>query len=408
MAALNANAAPFSPKPTYPDTYPGVRNVSSTPQNSTPELARSTSTPSIDTLESDYVRNLWPDNRPRERQYASKPAPLPIDRPLYSDNNAVAEWLLYSSSALTFPQDPLIVNTAQVEEPLRGDVFVDGYTAEPYIPLVIRKRASVDPIGCSLGRDIPWGENHLWTAPMRKGCSQEHYSTRETLSATVTSCGPWNALNISQLAGMICEHAVQDSGPIPSYNALFARQLYERFLEIGPLPASLFQNQLMQAVFGEFKAYWTPARCILIYCAVLALTVTAQTMSSAIPNLPTCSPSPPHAHPIHHLSSALSIASYLGDLFMLGLVNGKVVLFCLRLLIGNMATLEQLQAAHSLITHCGIKLPIAITIPDVFVMLCANALNIAPNASAVGNVFDTDYVEQYVQVCPFWLILFRS
>ena len=64
---------------------------------------------------------------------------------------------------------------------------------------------------------------------------------------------------------------MEEFGPIPSKNALFGRQMYERFLMIGELPASLFQNQLMHAVFSEFKAYWmpvSPARSAYVFFLV--------------------------------------------------------------------------------------------------------------------------------------------
>ncbi|THH27657.1 hypothetical protein EUX98_g6537 [Antrodiella citrinella] len=374
-AQLNANAVPFSPRPMYPDEYPGGRSDGYTPQT-IPELARSLSAPSVCTLESDYIRELWANNTPQDHRKSSLPTD---DRPLYQDDDALAAWLLSSSVVPNILSRPNTNSTARPASPVRGDVFVNGYTAQTYIPLVLRKRARADPVNCSLGHDIPWGETHLWTEPMRKGCGQTLHSTRLMQSNTVAICGPWNAQNISQLAGMVCEHAMQDSGPIPCNNALFARQLYERFLEISPLAASTFQNQLMQAAFAEFKAYWTP------------------TMSSSILNLPTCSPYPPHAHPMHHLSCALAIASYIGDLYSLGLVRGPIVLLCLRLLIDNMTTIEQLQAIHGMLTHCGSALPFSVNIRDVFEELSANALNIAPNASSVGSMFYTDYVQQYVQ-----------
>ena len=115
-------------------------------------------------------------------------------------------------------------------------------------------------------------------------------------------------------------------------------------------------------------------------------------------NLPTYSPSPPHANPYHHLSCALAIASYLGDLFHMGLVNGSIIDLCLRQLVDNMQTLEQLQAAHAIITHCDSKLVLIHAVHAVLARLQNNAARIVPNASAVGACFDQAYVQLYVQV----------
>ena len=121
-------------------------------------------------------------------------------------------------------------------------------------------------------------------------------------------------------------------------------------------------------------------------------------MSSSILNLPTCSPSPPHAHPVHHVSCALAIASYLGDLFALDLVNGSVVVLCLRVLVENMRTIEQLMAAHAIISHCDARLGLVHAFHDVIPTLQTNAAYIHPNGSPAGLAFDQGYPQLYVQV----------
>lgn len=137
-------------------------------------------------------------------------------------------------------------------------MYYGGLACDTYIPMILRKRAIADPVGCSLGGDIPWPENAPWIQPMRKGFAHLRHEERVQRAHEVALGGPWDAKSISQLAGMFCEHAVEDFGSIPCNNALFARQVYLRFWEMGYSAASLFQNQLMQAVLAEFKALWMP------------------------------------------------------------------------------------------------------------------------------------------------------
>ncbi|KAH8086007.1 hypothetical protein BXZ70DRAFT_910362 [Cristinia sonorae] len=395
---LNAQAAPFSPKPTYPDTYPGRRNVGLTPQNTTPGLSTDSAGPTVSTLDSDYVRAIWSDTTVRQ-DYAKPSAPtLPTDHgPLYRNSGAVAEWLRDSATrpAQRRADDRVtetVVSTihpsgmtpaestyALSEVSACNDAFFDGNPSETYVPLVVRKRATADPQNFPLESPNPLPESYPWTHMMRKGSIQERPGERRACANVLVARGPWDAKSISQLAGMFCERAAIESGSIPSVNALFARQVYERFEQVGETPASLFQNQLMQAAFSEFNAYWLP------------------TAPSSLTNVTRFSASPPQASPVHHLSCALAITSYLGDLFTLGLLKGHVIDLCLRMLVDNMVILEHLQAVHALVSHCDEKLLAFVVVQSFVERLEQAAVRISDNASIAGTRFDQGYVQTYMQ-----------
>ncbi|TCD65831.1 hypothetical protein EIP91_002181 [Steccherinum ochraceum] len=330
--------------------------------------------------------------KPSTYQHHQAP-PLPVasyQQPtLLYDSNAVSNWAHASGPhGHSFSQHPDLQGTVvPSNHPApHPDLYVHGNPAPSYVPLVLRKRALADPKQCALepesAASFKLRPTYPWMAIMRKGLAQKRRTERAQLAEDVVGCGRWDAASLGMLAGLICERVVEEGGEsIPSCGALFARQVFEKFGARDARVAGLFRTLLGQAVTAEFRAYWQVD------------------MHSSITNIPTCSQSPPHSPPVHHLSCALSIASFLGDLFTLSLVEGSTISEHLKqTLIAKTKTIEQLQAIHAILSHCDERLRthLPVSLRELNAEIEQRAHGIQPNASAIGAQFQKDYVCKYL------------
>lgn len=110
-----------------------------------------------------------------------------------------------------------------------------------------------------------------------------------------------------------------------------------------------------------------------------------QTLPSSIFNLPRCSPSPPHAPPHRHLSSALAVAEFAGDLFAHSLSAGHYLLLCVNMLLDRLSILEEVYALHVIVHHAGAAMYSRLQMIDFVDKLHRRAKAIAPGASALGH-----------------------
>ena len=114
-------------------------------------------------------------------------------------------------------------------------------------------------------------------------------------------------------------------------------------------------------------------------------------------NLPVCSQSPPHAPPIRNASSAIAVATFIGDLFCEGLLKGSFVQLCMNLVLDKLSCLEEVEALHAIVCHSGERLYDRVPLADFIAnlrMRCSGA----KLTSAVGKRGVYQIVQEHVQV----------
>ncbi|KAI0088604.1 hypothetical protein BDY19DRAFT_948542 [Irpex rosettiformis] len=245
-------------------------------------------------------------------------------------------------------------------------VFVPNPHALPYLPTITRKRRRADPTACDRV-EVSWRPNHAWLRPFRAGTVANWTQGRRDYAKLVVDAGPWDTSLLSELAGRFIERAAEGLSDDLIYVAPYAREVYAEFQRrFGGDPAEVFAQQLRQCLLSEFRAWWL------------------QTLPSSIYHLSRTSPCPPHALPFHHLSSALAVAEFAGDLFAHSLTAGHYLLLCINMLLDRLSILEEVYALHTIVHHAGEAMYGRLQSIDFVNKLQRQAGLIQPNAS----VFD--------------------
>ncbi|KAI0699206.1 hypothetical protein BC835DRAFT_1304542 [Cytidiella melzeri] len=245
--------------------------------------------------------------------------------------------------------------------------FVPNPHALPYLPTSIRKRSRTNLDNC--GKQLPsWRPHHAWLRPLRAGGVARHSATRRGYAKDLVSAGPWDTSLISELAARFIDRAAEGLSDDIRCVAPFAREVFEAFRQQHEDSlAEIFAQQLRQCLLSEFRAWWL------------------QGLPSSIYNLPQCSPCPSHELARRHLSSALAVAEFTGDLYACSLVAGHYLLLCINMILDRLTILEEVYALHTIVHHAGEAMYSRLQMIDFVIKLQRRAQRIGSGASVLGH-----------------------
>lgn len=92
------------------------------------------------------------------------------------------------------------------------------------------------------------------------------------------------------------------------------------------------------------------------------------------------------------MSSAIAVATFVGDLFAEGLVKGSFVQLCMNMVLDKLSVLEEVEALHSIVLHSGERLYDRVPLFDFLTSLQMHCMNV-PLMSVVGKT-NTGYETQ--------------
>ncbi|EKM49758.1 uncharacterized protein PHACADRAFT_265411 [Phanerochaete carnosa HHB-10118-sp] len=361
---------PRAPQPTYPYRQTSSFNLmlvsqstSTYPPATPPLVARSlASTPSSSTLpEVEGVRGLPADEA--EILYATGLDSLGLDA---DEPNRWAASL----------QDEVVGKAAPVYA--QKDPHKPDEKAAPYIPTIVRRRAAADPVHCGIEVNT-WQPHREWLRPFRAGSVTSYSGVRAGYARDIVGAGPWSNAVLSELAARFVERVAEGCSETLACVAPLASEVHRCFLQyIGQSTATAFLQYLKQHLLSEYRAWWLSS------------------LPSAIVNLFVCSPSPPHAPPFRNVSSAIAVATFIGDLFCEGLLTGSFVQLCMNLVLDKLLCLEEVEALHAVIHHSGERLYDRVPLDDFLVNLQVRCSG-APLTSAVGKMGIYQDVQYHVQ-----------
>ena len=276
-----ATYAPRAPKPAYPyqqtssyDMMLASQSTSSVSTSTPPLVARSlASTPSSSTLpEIEGVQGFPTDEA--EILYATGLDGLDLN------GDEPARW------ASRLHQDEVVSKPApsKAKRP-----FVPNPHASPYIPTIVRRRATADPHNCGIEAHS-WQPNREWLRPFRAGSVATYNSVRLSYARDIVNAGPWDTATMSELAARFVERVAEGcSETLPSV-ALFALDVHHGFREqLGENTATSFLELLKQHLLSEFRAWWLSVSTVL--CLTPCVLRPVSTRTSIHP-----SRTSPHAH----------------------------------------------------------------------------------------------------------------
>lgn len=340
------------------------QSTSTLPPATPPLVARSlASTPSSSTLpEVEGVRGLPADEA--EILYATG-----LDR---LDLNAADEPSRWAAHL----QDEVVSKTAPVQA--RKDPHDPDGKAAPYIPTIVRRRAAADPAHCAIEVNT-WQPHRAWLRPFRAGSVASYSGVRAGYARDIVGAGPWSNGVLSELAARFVERVAEGCSETLAYVAPLASEVHRCFLQyIGQATATAFLQYLKQHLLSEYRAWWLSS------------------LPSAIVNIPVCSPSPPHAPPLRNVSSAIAVATFIGDLFCEGLLKGSFVQLCMNLVLDKLSCLEEVEALHAIVLHAGERLYDRVPLTDFLANLRMRCTS-TTLTSAVGKMGVYQDVQHHVQ-----------
>ncbi|GJE97657.1 hypothetical protein PsYK624_138780 [Phanerochaete sordida] len=363
--------APRAPQPSYPYQQPSSydmmlasRSTSALSPATPPLVARSlASTPSSSALpEVEGVRGLPADEA--EILYATGLDSL--------DLNAADEPNSWTSCL----EDEVVGKAAPPRA--QEDPYVPDGKAAPFVPTITRRRATADPVHCSVEPNT-WQPHRAWLRPFRAGSVATYSGVRVGYARDIVGSERWTNGVLSELAARFAERVAEGCSETLACVAPFASEVHRCFLQyVGQGTATAFLQYLKQHLLSEFRAWWLSS------------------LPSAIVNLPVCSPSPPHASPLRNVSSAIAVATFAGDLFCEGLLKGSFVQLCMNLVLDKLSCLEEVEALHAIVLHAGERLYDRVPLNDFLANLRARCSN-TTLTSAVGKLGIRHDVQYHVQ-----------
>ncbi|OJT02213.1 hypothetical protein TRAPUB_7328 [Trametes pubescens] len=240
-----------------------------------------------------------------------------------------------------------------------------GVTLNPrageFVPLAARLQGPPPGPGAMVLR-----VQHPWMASFRRGSVTHDPQVRAQYARDIVRAGRWDTDVMQDLAGKFAERVVESNGEHLNIVALLARDIDGQFKELGQeVCARAFRDIMSRCLWVEFDAFWNPHN-------PNSLLRTARRTDR-----PTLSP-------------ALSLVSFIGELYAVQFVNSAFVRHCLNGLVADMLVIEQLRAARVLMTRldCTMFNENPRFMSDIIAAINKHTLNIAPGHSSLGEVFD--------------------
>ena len=132
--------------------------------------------------------------------------------------------------------------------------------AAPYIPTVVRRRATADPIHCGIEVNT-WQPHRDWLRPFRAGSVASYSGVRAGYARDIVSAGSWSNAMLSELAARFVERAAEGCSETLAYVAPLASEVHRCFLQcVGQGTATAFLQYLKQHLLSEYRAWWLSVR----------------------------------------------------------------------------------------------------------------------------------------------------
>jgi hypothetical protein len=255
MNARTTAYTPRAPKPAYPYQQPSSYDMmlasqsTSTVSASTPSLvARSlASTPSSSTLpEIEGVRGFPADEA--EILYATGLDALDLS------GDEPTRWVSQLHEDEVVPK-PAPASTKRS--------FVPNPHASPYIPTIVRRRATADPHHCGIEAHS-WQPHREWLRPLRAGSVAFPTGVRRGYAKDIVNAGPWDTATMSELAARFVERVAEGCLETLPTVSLLAADVHRGFQEqLGESAATSFLELLKQHLLSEFRAWWLSVSSVL-------------------------------------------------------------------------------------------------------------------------------------------------
>ena len=254
MNARNVVYAPRAPKPSYPyqqtssyDLMLASQSTSTLPTMTPPLVPRSlASTPSSSTLPEVESAQGFPMDE-AEILYATGLEELDLN------GDEPARWAAHThhDEVVSEPKSKPKPSPSQVQRH-----FVPNPHASPYIPTIVRRRATADPHHCGIDAHS-WQPNREWTRAFRAGSVASYTGVRLCYAKDIVRAGPWDTATMSELAARFVERVADGcSETLPSV-ALLASDVHRCFREqLSDSAATSFLELLKQHLLSEFRAWW--------------------------------------------------------------------------------------------------------------------------------------------------------
>ena len=253
--------APRAPKPAYPYQQPpsydlmlATQSTSSLASSTPPLVARSlASTPSSSTLpEIEGVCGGFPADE-TEILYATGLDHLDLN------GDETIRW----DSRLQ--QVEVIAKASPLPTKSSSTSFVPNPHASPYIPTIVRRRATADPVNCGI-EGTSWQPHREWLRPFRAGSVASYAGVRQGYAQDIVSAGPWDTAIMSELSARFVERVAEGCSETLIYVAPFAAEVHGCFRQdLGESVATSFLELLKQHLLSEFRAWWLVVSANLAY-----------------------------------------------------------------------------------------------------------------------------------------------
>ncbi|KAI0759363.1 hypothetical protein BD413DRAFT_617824 [Trametes elegans] len=212
---------------------------------------------------------------------------------------------------------------------------------------------------------------HPWTAKFRAGSVTRDANVRREYAKEIVHMGRWDAHSMQALGGKFAERAMEAYGESLQLVAPFAKATHDAFRRYGgPTCAASFKISLMQFVWVEFEAFWDANRrsSLMQYARKLMK---------------------------DPWTPAISLASFVAELFTHQLVHAGFVYRCLHMLVDDMQVIEQLRGTRVLMTRLDYRLLAADrpAMENIIHAIKHNVRRVVFGHSALGEAVDVGVVK---------------
>lgn len=259
--------------------------------------------------------------------------------------------------------------------------------AAPFVP---SHGPLIDSPPCS---EIP---DESWFPIFWEGVSTNDTDARQHHADTLIDNIEWESETLAVLSQHFCWKGAETTSDGLGGVVLFARVVHDTFrATYGDWYANCLTRHIRECVVGHFKACWksvNPSVHITLHGRSHLSFVQDQPQSITYANPPSTS----------YLSSALSLTTFVGDLYAQGLLPRSAIHHCISVLVSELNAIEHIQAIHLLLLHANARLwrgkDANKAIRDFVVSFTQRASCMGDDASIMGNPFQKSEIRAWVKV----------
>ncbi|KIM78422.1 hypothetical protein PILCRDRAFT_824303 [Piloderma croceum F 1598] len=273
--------------------------------------------------------------------------------------NAIAFVPSYTHPARSTPSPSSSISSTSINP--NAAPFIPSYT--PLVPASIPGLIS----------EVP---DDSWFPIFWEGVSTKEANAQQLHAAALVDSMEWESESLAVLSQHFCwkgaEGAADELGGVVS----FARLVHDCFrATYGDWYANCLTRHIRECVVGHFKACWKSEQPQAITYA-----------------------NPPS---ISYLSSALSLTTFVGDLYAQGLLPRSSIHHCISILVAELNAIEHIHAIHLLVLHANSRLwrgkDANKAIKDFVASFTQRASCMGDDASVMGNPFKKSELRAWVK-----------